>query len=526
MWASPNDRIPGVSITQPPKLSGSATDCDRRMPALADVRYLAGGPICLRYKAIHQRRFADTGMAEQHRHLVGQQRRDDVEWVVAARGGDRQVEIGELLGERFRRGEIGLGQAQDRFEPAGVGGDQCALDEDRCAVAGRPARPRSAAGRRWRRRRVRSGSVSSAVRRNTVRRSPRRTMRASVSGRPDRSPTMPTSSPTTIGVRPSSRARIAVTRWSGSRPSAHPQRPRSTVTTMASCASACSGRVLVRGREPRPGRTRTSDSSYSRGLKSPSSSSRPAALRRLALEHVGPHLRELRQRLCRRTNVFHLDAGHPQPDDGARRRHPMVGIGLPHPAVQRAGGDDQPVGCFLALPTEPVDFGGQRREPVGLVPAQMRDPAQLRHRTVAANAASAATAGVSSPTSCRSTSKPAVELGALHLEVRTALAHNRTELLQDRDRIASAGWMLTCGQPVTRTIPPLTTAAARNGTALDRSGSMIQCRARNRAGRDPPAVGLRVVDVDAGIAQHRHRHRDVRRRRHRLARCARSSVRR
>ena len=27
MWANPNDRIPGVSITQPPDASGSATDC-------------------------------------------------------------------------------------------------------------------------------------------------------------------------------------------------------------------------------------------------------------------------------------------------------------------------------------------------------------------------------------------------------------------------------------------------------------------------------------------------------------------
>ena len=105
------------------------------------------------------------------------------------------------------------------------------------------------------------GSVSSAVRRNTVRRSPRRTMRARVSARPDRSPTRSTSSPTTIGVRPSSRARIAVTRRSGSRPSTQPHRPRSTVTTMPSWASACSGRVLVRGREPRPGLIRTSDSS-------------------------------------------------------------------------------------------------------------------------------------------------------------------------------------------------------------------------------------------------------------------------
>src|SRR5215216_214691 len=37
--------------------------------------------------------------------------------------------------------------------------------------------------------------------------------------------------------------------------------------------------------------------------------------------------------------------------------------------------------------------------------------------------------------------------------------------------------MLTCGHPVTLTMPPLTTAADRHGTALDRSGSMSQCRA-------------------------------------------------
>src|SRR5687768_13876072 len=37
--------------------------------------------------------------------------------------------------------------------------------------------------------------------------------------------------------------------------------------------------------------------------------------------------------------------------------------------------------------------------------------------------------------------------------------------------------MLTWGQPATRTLPPLTTAAAKKGTALDKSGSMLQCRA-------------------------------------------------
>src|SRR4029078_8432310 len=89
----------------------------RRMSAFPYSRYIAGGPIGLWYKTINERGLADTGMAEKHRHLVSQQRGDDVEWVVAARDGDREVEVGELLGERFRTGEISFGQKQDRLRP-------------------------------------------------------------------------------------------------------------------------------------------------------------------------------------------------------------------------------------------------------------------------------------------------------------------------------------------------------------------------------------------------------------------------
>ena len=41
----------------------------------------------------------------------------------------------------------------------------------------------------------------------------------------------------------------------------HPYRPRSTLVTKPCTALECAGRRLVRGREPRPGRTRTSSSS-------------------------------------------------------------------------------------------------------------------------------------------------------------------------------------------------------------------------------------------------------------------------
>ena len=68
-------------------------------------------------------------MTEQHRDLSGQQRGHDVERVVAARGGDGEVQVGELRGEGLRRGEVGLGQAQDGLESTGVGRDQRAFDQ-------------------------------------------------------------------------------------------------------------------------------------------------------------------------------------------------------------------------------------------------------------------------------------------------------------------------------------------------------------------------------------------------------------
>ena len=49
-------------------------------------------------------------------------------------------------------------------------------------------------------------------------------------------------------------------------------------------------------------------------------------------------------------------------------------------------------------------------------------------------------------------------------------------------RMIGAGCTLMVGQAVMRTVPPVTAAAAANGTAFDRSGSMCQCRAWIRPG--------------------------------------------
>ena len=84
-------------------------------------------------------------------------------------------------------------------------------------------------------------------------------------------------------------------------------------------------------------------------------------------------------------------------------------------------------------------------------------------------------------------------------------------------RMASAGCVLTAGHPAMRTIPPLATAAARNGTALDRSGSITQCRAAIGPGETRQRLAWVSSTSHARIAQHRHRHRHMRRRRHRLA---------
>ena len=45
-----------------------------------------------------------------------------------------------------------------------------------------------------------------------------------------------------------------------------------------------------------------------------------------------------------------------------------------------------------------------------------------------------------------------------------------------------AGWVVCRGQPRTVTVPPVTRAAARNGVALTRSGSMVSVPARTGPG--------------------------------------------
>lgn len=77
--------------------------------------------------------------------------------------------------------------------------------------------------------------------------------------------------------------------------------------------------------------------------------------------------------------------------------------------------------------------------------------------------------------------------------------------------------MECAGQPVIDTDPPVTSAAARNGAALERSGSIaISLGARN-ARLDQPFADGGAFDADAAAAQSLDRHVDVRKARQVLA---------
>ena len=99
------------------------------MPALADAADHPDGPLRVRHEHVDQGRLADPGVPDQRGDLVAQHLPQLVGVLVGAGDHDRQVQLGVLGGERAGIGEVGLRQAQHRLEPAGVGGDEAAVDE-------------------------------------------------------------------------------------------------------------------------------------------------------------------------------------------------------------------------------------------------------------------------------------------------------------------------------------------------------------------------------------------------------------
>ena len=92
-------------------------------------------------------------------------------------------------------------------------------------------------------------------------------------------------------------------------------------------------------------------------------------------EHAVPQRGELGHRLGDGADVLDDQAGHDQPEHRRGHDHAVVGVGVEGAAVQRAGRDPQPVVGLVDPGAEAGQLGAQGREPVGLVPADVGDPA-------------------------------------------------------------------------------------------------------------------------------------------------------
>ena len=103
----------------------------------------------------------------------------------------------------------------------------------------------------------------------------------------------------------------------------------------------------------------------------------------------------------------------------------------------------------------------------------------LSRDSPSASVARAAMVGASSPPACRSAS--IAETVPVPVTLRTpSRSSTAAPIRVSRSRSRSPGWVVRDGQFGTRTVPPAATAAARNGPALERSGSTTT---------SPPAIG-------------------------------------
>ena len=206
-------------------------------------------------------------------------------------------------------------------------------------------------------------------------------------------------------------------------------------------------------------------------------------------------------------------ARHPEPDERARGGHPVVLVRVPGAAGQRPRRDDEPVRRLLRLPAQPRDLGGQRGEPVGLVAAQVRDAAQP-----GGGVGQGGERGDRRRDLARRRAGPGRPRGSRRCRSRSARRRPGASWRPCAPGSRGSrppGCVVLVGQPGTRTVPPATSAAHRNGAALDRSGSTRTSRPAIGPGATRQIVGPGVVDLDAGLAQQRDRHLDVRQARQR-----------
>ena len=214
-----------------------------------------------------------------------------------------------------------------------------------------------------------------------------------------------------------------------------------------------------------------------------------ATLRRR--QHLRPQVGEVRAGSCLgRDDVVHHDARDGQPEHCAGHGHPVVGVGVEDAAVQGPRvGSPAPSALSTTSPPSPVisvasaasrsvswprrwamprsrDGASASAARAARTRRQLADVAQV---DVDARAAGPRRVTVSPP--CRS-----VDVGRPSARAGRAARRRPASC-----RRASRG---------TVTRPPVTSAAARNGAALDRSGSTSDSRAAMHAGGDPPDVGL------------------------------------
>ena len=105
-----------------------------------------------------------------------------------------------------------------------------------------------------------------------------------------------------------------------------------------------------------------------------------------------------------------------------------------------------------------------------------------------ATAAAAVSTGASSLTSHRSAVMPLIRPVPVMVSPSTPTSH-RAPIRVSTSRIAPAACRLSRGQSPMVTVPPVTSAAARNGPALDRSGSTVTAPRLSRPGRTRQASG-------------------------------------
>ena len=133
-----------------------------------------------------------------------------------------------------------------------------------------------------------------------------------------------------------------------------------------------------------------------------------------------------------------------------------------------------------------------------------------------ASAQSAATAGVSSPTSCRSRSTPDSRAGPE--TVRPSAGQADLAPHQGEDLAELVAGLRRALRPVPHRHRPAGGGAEREERRrVGQVGLDVVVDGLHRTGRDGPAVGVAVVHLDPVLPQHLHGHLDVGERRHGLA---------